>query len=189
MIDYVDQSASGLIFYLTQGDVDVHALTVLASTEVSWDSYTVEAGILGASHYLRIRKECDVSLVEVFACAELNLKTPLIVSGPLGTLETKVNSRIGPLIYSFEPRRMTWEKGRNELTQLTKAVEDAKVSPCRFGLSFEFPCTVRDGKKAVTLVLGDFISSQFILRTAHCYPNENVIVFTRTTLEKERNGQ
>jgi hypothetical protein len=184
-MQYVDQSADLLRFYLIHGMVDVEALTVLKQTSFFWSGLRVEAGILGASHYLRIDEEGHQPLFEIFACAELKEAVSLVTSGPLANIKSNIVSKVGSLEYSFVPQRMPWREGARQLEVLLEDASSAKAEDNSFSLHFEFPSDVPNPvHKPITVLRGNYRHSRCLVRSAHCYPNEETIVFTTTVIKR-----
>lgn len=184
MTEYVDQSAHDLRFYIVNGVVDVAALSVLAIASFEWKQRSIRIGILGASHFLSVTERDGSSLYEVFACADLKIELPLVKSGPLGKLQSKVEARTSGLIYTFKPRLVTSEAGSAELARLTSRVKRASEMRGQHGLKFLFPQNSPTSLPPITLVYAE-VGEMLRLQTAHCYPNEQTVVFTETTIVEE----
>jgi hypothetical protein len=188
---YVDQSARDLRFYLVSGEVDVAALTILRDCEFSFCGRSVRIGILGASHFVCLKDGNEEPLYEVFACAELTLSGSYLHGGPLGKLRPDVRVQIGGIDYSFEQRLVFWPEASDELHSLTELVEDAPNEGHSYGLIYEFPAIGMVLYKPRTLVHADIASTlpeTLVVKTAHCYPNEGTVVFTKTTLSISKKG-
>ena len=183
---YVDQSASGLRYFLVADHVDVTPFTVIASKRFNWDHRQIEMGILGASHYLRINWGDGQVLTELFACADPQLEGLFVKSAPFDKLPVRQEVTFADKVYRFTPRLLSWAAGEAELAKLVTAVEDSDPKPRQWGLMHQFPSLPGDDetKPPLTLVHAR-IGGQFTLKTAHCYPNEEQIVFTTTTISKK----
>lgn len=183
---YVDQSASGLRFYLVAVAVDVEPFTVIATQQLKWNHHSIEMGILGASHFLRIDDGDGRTLSEIFACAEIDLQKSFIKSAPFSDLPTQVQVQSEGVQYRFSPRLVAWKDGIAELNELRKQVAYSSDDARTYGLEHQFPSLHSDDetKPPLTLMWAK-VGGQFTLRTAHCYPNEGQIVFTTTTLNKK----
>lgn len=181
-LPYVDQSASGLRFYLVAGAVDVEPFTVIATRRLYWNHHKIEMGILGASHFLRIDYGDGNILSEIFACAEMDLKQSFIKSAPFSDLPAQVQVPFQGMRYRFSPRLANWEDGIAELEDLRKQIALASKERT-WGLEHQFPSLPGDDetKPPLTLMWAK-VGGQFTLKTAHCYPNEGHIVFTTTTM-------
>ncbi len=181
-VSYADQSARDLQFYLLAKSVDVEALTVLRQAEMDWRSHKVRLGVLGASHFMTLTTKSGEVLNEIFACAKLDV-SPSVRSGPLGSLRTSVVTNVGGLNYSFTPRLVSWRQGAFELDQIKRRVE-GELSSHEVGLSFAFPAAEGDVRIPHTLILAVFKRIEFSVWTAHSYPSEEEIVFTKTTIKE-----
>lgn len=184
-LPYVDQSASGLRFYLVRDYVDVSPFTVIAETSFRWNHLDIDMGILGASHFLRINdKATPVS--EIFACAELMHEKPFVRAAPFPDLPSQIQVPFENLFYRFIPRLVSWEDGQEELAILRTAIARSGNKTRTHGLEHQFPSLPGDDetKPPLTLVYAK-VGGQLTLKTAHCYPNEGQIVFTTTTLNKK----
>jgi hypothetical protein len=185
-MDYVDQSADGLRFYLTADDVDVEPFTVISSQCFRWNQRVIDFGILGASHYLKINFGGGQFLTELFACADIETQTASIKSAPFGNLPAKVEVPFAQSIYRFTPRLVSWSEGEAELEELRQDIDRASAQHRTWGLEHQFPSLPGDDETKPPLTLVHVQSKgQLTLRTAHCYPNDEQIVFTTTTLNKE----
>ncbi len=181
-IKYADQSARALQFYLLAGPVDVNALTVLRELHRDWNGNRVRIGILGASHFISLTTKSGRVFNEVFACAKLDVE-PSVRSGPLGSLQANVVTKLDGLRYTFTPRLTSWGEGHAELQKLA----DRVVGVCQageVGTTFAFPGVEGDARIPSTLIHASFKRSEFSVWTAHSYPSEEEIVFTKTTIQE-----
>lgn len=185
-MDYVDQSAAGLRFYLVADKVDVEPFTVISNQHFRWNHREVEMGILGASHYLRINCGEERFLTELFACADIETQASAIKSSPFENLPAKIEVPFVQCRYRFTPRLVSWDDGDAELTKLRQDISRASTRYRTCGLEHQFPSLPGDDetKPPLTLIHAK-IGNRLTLKTAHCYPNEEQIVFTTTTLNKE----
>lgn len=184
-MEYADQSASALRFYLRAGYVDVTELSIIRETSFAWNHQTIEMGILGASHFLRISSPDGKVLSEVFACTELDLPGSFIKSAPFDELAPKVEARHAGLCYRFSPRLVGWDDGKEELEILREAIASNDAANRMHGFEYQFPVLPgADLSKPPLTLMSAKVGGQFTLKTAHCYPNEEQIVFTTTTLSK-----
>ena len=65
---YQDQSAADLRFHLLEGELAATQFTVLERGALSVAGIQLDASIIGASHWLRLRVDGGPDLHEVFAC-------------------------------------------------------------------------------------------------------------------------
>lgn len=185
-IPYVDQSASGLRFYLVAGTVDVTPFDVITTQAFQWHHHKIEMGILGASHFLRINWGDGRVLNEVFACAEIDLQQSFIKSAPFTDLPAEVRAPFADTVYCFKPRLVSWEEGVHELSEMRSHIANASSDHRTWGLEHQFPSLPGDDEtKPPLTLLHAKVGGQFTLKTAHCYPNEGQIVFTTTTVNRK----
>ena len=200
-VEYEDVSSAALRFNLIRAKVDLERLQPIGQPiecQVAIAGHTVqcEVGILGASHFMGLHfLETNACLTEVFACAELDGLDGRLYCGPLGASGEidVVQPNVAPGIsYHFRAWISAWAP--SERTTLDE-LERAATQPQHAGVwaqSFEFPSadgsTTRrnsdqEAQRPVTVVHFETAPEQGILRTAHSYPNEGVIVWTRTSIE------
>jgi len=68
-MNFVDQSYTDLQLSIYSGDVDVSSLEILTQQKrIFSPSFSMQAGIIGASHFIKIQYK-DFFFTEVFACA------------------------------------------------------------------------------------------------------------------------
>lgn len=183
---YVDQSAKGLRYYFAHGIEDVTELTVLASIDCSWKEHTLTMGILGASHFLHVRGPHGRDFTEILACAELSIHNPIASYAPCSdAFITKIQHSIHRYLYTFQSQLWEWSEGEMHLHALQVAVTEACNRDHTLGLTHQFPSldNVPNQKPPLTLIWAR-AGEDFIMRTAHCYPNEDRFVLTTTTLSR-----
>lgn len=170
---YIDQSAKDLRFTLALEAVDERQFTVLRRQNLITPWISVSMGVIGESHFLIFRAG-DITISEIFACMEVKTNSTPIISGRPEAIETKV----ADLGYRFVPRITPWQEGLEALNELHHHVLQGRDR----GLHCEFPAT-EDGRVPTTALVAKMKGDTLTVRTAHAYPNEELIVFTRTTVE------
>lgn len=187
-IVFKDQSLSDLRLNLIAGEPDLDELTVIETKQLSLPGGArVVAGILGASHFATIRFG-NQRVSEVFVCAELRTELPRIFFGPLGAVLKKIVLTLdGQIRYMFEAEIVTCSEGLDRLNLLERRIEKCRREDGAIGLTFEFPGAGRavnySAKTAVLAWIND--QGAVMIETAHCYPKEEGIVFTRSEVQKE----
>lgn len=186
MTAYVDQSASGLRYFLAASSLDVTPFEVIKTASFNWEHRTIEMGILGASHYLQIDWGDNRVLTELFACANPAIDVAFIKSAPFTDLPVQHLVSFADKQYRFTPRLVSWEDGRAELEALERSIAQADNVNRAWGLKHQFPSLPEDDhtKPPLTLAYAR-VGAELNLKTAHCYPNEEQIVFTTTSLSKK----
>ncbi len=179
---YEDQSAAALIFQLISGAVDTTQFTIVKEGNLEVGGAHVRAGIIGASHFLTLTLPSGEVLNEVFACTHVHTESPRVIAGPLGSLMATTTSRVhgGSVVHAFTPRLVVWGEGARELSELHELIRRAKRGD-EIGLSFKFPSKDGDDRPPLTLVwVYGRNPGRITVKTAHCYPNEGSIVFTKS---------
>lgn len=178
---YTDQSAQDLTLKLCKTSPDYKQFSVLRQGAIENKALHVEASIIGASHIVVVSSG-DSVLSEIFSCDKSPGKSCLI-SAPLSDLLLPKIETIGNLRYEFVAEV---KEGCANNRQLEELREAARINNAEsLGLEFEFPSN--DDGCPLTVVLVKIDSSGVTIKTAHSYPNENNVTFTRTliTLTKE----
>ena len=188
---YIDQSAGELRLNVVGGPLDLTQFTVLSSDAIAGACLQVRAGIIGASHVFALRHESLPELHEVFACRDLEpTKAPArsLYSGGVRELPGQLEcAPAAGLAYRFRSQVADLAAGAGDLAALEARVRDAAPKRGEIGLAYTFPAA-RDAAgslspKTVVWVGIDPDERQIRVETAHCYPNEQTIVFSETQIE------
>lgn len=182
---YIDQSSKELRLNLIYSELNKFDLNVISSESITYDDIYIEVGIIGASHYLTIKYEKN-QFSEVFACLELNNSNQACTIKKPEELLVPVKENItSHLKYEFSSEILNWNKSSsqryNVFSQNTNLCANSKNS---VGLSHIFPHKKNDTYLAKTEVFVKKCTHQILVETLHAYPNEDKIVFTKTTIEK-----
>lgn len=183
ILTYQDQSAEDLRLNLVQGAVDKKQLTVLCTGNIEVPYGRVEAGIIGASHYLEFTlPNGHIVFTEVFACTEIE-STEKIFYGGLQDAGS-IKKHFKDMTYTFRVRNMKWGAGEAEFEHLMEVVKSA-FNQFQFGLQFSFPKTDDLEFPPVTLmyVQADPENMAVEVKTLHAYPSDKALVFTETKLQ------
>ena len=186
ILKYQDQSSKALMLQLVQGAVDKKLLTVLCTGSIKVPYGNINAGIIGASHYLEfVDFDGKVLFTEVFACVDIGSDNQ-VYSGDLRDASS-IRKHFDNLTYDFKSRAYGWDRGEVNFLKLTELV-DKSINQFQFGLQFSFPCEDQLEFPPVTLVhvKADPIKLDVEVRTIHAYPNEGVLVFTETKLQQKK---
>jgi hypothetical protein len=182
---YVDQSAAELRLNLVGGPLDLRPFTRLRTGRIRGKELSVEAAILGASHVLSLRVARLAELCELFACRDPGPSVEparRIYSG--GARELCCEPEAG-LAYRFLPELADLAAGATRLRALEERVLAVRGRRGWIGLRYEFPPSPDQPPSRTpprTVVSVEVAADERRLRveTAHCYPNEDTIVFSRT---------
>jgi hypothetical protein len=179
---YQDQSADELRLTLCMGSLDQNQFTILQSGTLQTSFGTINAGIIGASHFLHFDFGCGDNLYEIFACIDVESPGKLFNYGPflddIGQVDRIFFNKIS---YSFNLQRSTMAVGRAEMERIEA---DIYAKNQGLGLVYTFPQTETSKLiTAKTIVLVQEVSqNQWHIKTVHAYPNDQQLVFTNTTI-------
>ena len=191
---YIDQSAAELRLNVVGGPLDPSQFTFLASDRIVGAALHVRAGIIGASHVFEVRHARLPALHEVFACCDVRAPAEparQLFSGDLcdlaGAFECEPADGID---YCFSSEVGDLSAGAADLARLESKVQAACRRPGEIGLAHTFPSAPLPGTggsinvpKTVVWVELDPDERRVRVETAHCYPNEQAIVFSTTRIE------
>jgi hypothetical protein len=192
---YIDQSATELRLNVVGGPLDSSQFTFFASDRIRGAALRVHAGIIGASHVFEVRHSRLPVLHEVFACCDVRPPAEpgrRLFSGAIddiaGAFECEPADGVG---YSIVSEQGDLAAGASQLASLEAKVRAARQSPGEIGLSHTFPSPslpsspsgTRCAPKTVVWVGLDPDDRWVRVETAHCYPNEQSIVFSRSRIE------
>ena len=193
---YIDQSAGELRLNVAGGPLDLTQFSVLSSGWIAGTRLQVRAGIIGASHVFALRHVSLPELHEVFACRDLQqTEAPArrLFSGGVGELGGQLEcAPADGLVYRFRPQVADFESGARDLAHLESRVHGAEGKRDEIGLAYTFPASpdAPDSRSPRTVVwVGvDGDERGICVETAHCYPNEQTIVFSETRIEIATEG-
>lgn len=190
---YIDQSADELCLNVVGGPLDLSQFTLLSSGSIAGASLQLRAGIIGASHVFALRHPSLPELHEVLACRKLE-PTPVPVqqlySGRVDEVPGQLEcAPADGFVYRFRPQVADFAAGSRALADLESRVRSAARKPGEIGLAYAFPApreaSVTLCPKTVVWVGVDADEREIRVETAHCYPNEQTIVFSATWIEIE----
>jgi len=177
-----------LRFTLSEGTLDKRALHILETGSLP-GGIGIEAGVIGASHYVSYLIDGKGVLNEVFACVELD-PSAKAHWGPLGEILGTVDLSFPSLgvKYSFTPVVKGWEEAQAQLQKIEHQIAEVKAagSKHRLGLRFDFPVD-KEGRTPKTLVwVHQSAGYEVRVETVHSYPHENLVVSTRSTINLQK---
>lgn len=181
---YVDQSALDLRLTLIQGEVDPAQFHVLEYGSLQDRSFSVRAGIIGASHYVTVDLHGS-RFTEVFACMDVESDTKPVCSLPISEIIGFRPPAIHEVEYTYDfgARLYSWEQGEAHAARIEQAAREALDRPDEIGLVHVFPGAV-DGRipKTILSLRWSRSSRHLHIETVHSYPNEGNIVITQTAV-------
>jgi hypothetical protein len=194
---YLDQSANALHWMLVEGEVDTDHFQLLATASLVAPGFRLDAHIIGASHLLRMAWGDGVIHHEVVACAGLPEDSPRLASARLASRpeDEVVFARLkGGRALRFESQILDGARATRRTRALHDAIQavEGDESTRELGLCFEFPRPADASDLAVTSLCGPMTlvraslcaaEDRLSVETAHSYPNEDRVVFTRTRVD------
>jgi hypothetical protein len=182
---YIDQSAKELRLNLVDGQLDKAPLSVLITDKNILGSIDIEAGIIGASHYISFKFGNKNIFNEVFACIELpNSGDKCFVGKVFNRTEPIKYFTKGVFSYEFTSEVLDWNTGtQQKYTLFENEVEKSSNDKRKIGLTYIFPSTENDKFKAKTEVNVYEVNGAIVVETLHAYPNEDKCVFTKSTVK------
>lgn len=177
-LDFKDQHARDLKLHVVQGELDIGQFEVLAEQADIFGAMQVHARIIGASHVISF-KYGDLEVHEVFACADVATSGKVAFFGPLGKVKV-----LGEIWLDFKGGRPRFhyhfdvqELRLDSNISLLEALENKAKRTSAIGLSYEFPSDGGELLPAKTVVS---VQNHVHVETMHTYPNDNILVSTRT---------
>ncbi len=177
MIEYKDTSAEKLGLAFASKDIDVTALDVIDKR----DFENLEFGILGASHYLKLKVGEEV-FTEVFSCEQfkncekgityINNCEDLILTMDIGNFRYQTSIR-------------TYEYNGGTKDKINTLMDDYESMAYESSLLFEFPYKGDPEFTPITMVGVNKVLRDYKIVTIHAYPEENKFVTTKTWITHE----
>lgn len=183
---YIDQSAQDLALNVLQGHPNEEQFNILEQGSLEGIGLKVKASIIGASHMVELTVG-DVRLCEVFSCEADKSRAGSMISSSFPEIKVPVVMDLDGVEYHFECFSTDSLRGAGLFHMLEKQSRFAsRRGIC--GLAYKFPkggYTQQDFPKTVLVAVVN--GGKIELQTAHSYPNEETIVFTKTmvSIEKE----
>jgi hypothetical protein len=151
------------------------------------------ANIIGASHWLQFEFDGGGRFDEVLACVDAGPSSHRLFSTPIGEIQDSVLMDLpGNVAYCFDARLADFDVAQQQLLDLDARIADSQAPATgaaeAIGLRFEFPQAGESNENASadlrpkTLVWAELGESRrsIYVESAHCYPNEGCVVFSKT---------
>ncbi len=183
---YIDQSANELRLNLIEGYLDKKILNVLIEDNLTLCDIKIEAGIIGASHFVSLDIN-DTKLSEVFACLELsNAGNQCIINKVSLNKDSIKYFKKNLYCYEFSSNILDWNSNSSkEYIDFEKRVEKASNECKQLGLSYIFPSKTNNKFLAKTELIIYSNNNEIIIETLHAYPNEDKLVFTESKIRRD----
>lgn len=173
---YPDISHEKLGLFLAEADIDVTRLQVIKSSLCGINGFSVEYGILGTSHYFKIRK-ADRVFCEIFSCSPIEEKGLFYPISYLKKGKAVGANSLGRA-YNFTTDVDTLTEGSQKYYSfLANTTREEVIS-----LTHEFPGQANQKYKPYTSVKIMSEGDGLCLQSMHVYPEENIVVFTQSKI-------
>ncbi|MBF0369054.1 MAG: DUF2617 family protein [Magnetococcales bacterium] len=179
---YQDQSADQLRLTLSTGRLDENQFTILTRSRLQAPFVTLNAAIIGSSHFFHFDLGDGQHLYEILACTEGDSPGGKHAFGPFQGDEALVER----LFFAKVNYRFHWQKQAlpGGWAEMERIESRALANPHGLGLAYTFPPGEASGQTSPKTVVqvSEFSSNRLELETAHLYPNEQQLVITQTIL-------
>jgi len=181
---YIDQSANELRLNIVEGYLNKEPLNVIIEKKMVIDTLEVEAGIIGASHFVTV--QCKNSTIsEVLACLELKNCGEESFISKISHNSTQKLFKKENYEYEFSSEILDWsDESSIRYSNFEKLVKQSELKNDCIALSYLFPTKIKHEYEAKTEVVVSYNKKILEIRTLHAYPNENKIVFTKTNIKE-----
>ena len=177
---FSDDSAAALRLRLYDRALDRSSIGVLVAGAAGGSGVVLEAAVIGASHFIEVRANGTV-FTEMLACRAVPEAEPTADLAPgRGTVDRVL---AGGSRYRFTACTLEWPQSKRDLDRLRDRISKCQSEPSEIGLSYRFPDTsARAEFSPETLVFAAARQYSVVVRTAHCYPSEGLVVFSSSDL-------
>jgi hypothetical protein len=177
MIEYKDTSSEKLGLAFASKDIDVTALDVI-DKKIFED---LEFGILGASHYLKLKVGEDV-FTEVFSCEQFK-KSEKEITYIDDCEDLILTTKLGNFRYQTSIREHLFVDPEKDI--LNTMIDDYEAMIYESSILFEFPYKGSPEFTPITMVGVTRVYGSYKIETIHAYPEENKFVTTKTWISYE----
>ncbi len=179
-LTYVEQRPEDLTYYLFEAPAPRDVVRVLREQSLALPWGSIALAIIGSSHYLEIRST-GATLCEMLACPHPGLEAVARRAEWNGEGLYDYQTSVNRLSYRFRLSRQSLAARQFEAEGLRLSIDH----PHR--LSYCFPGG-RSGGNALTCVDWEMERSRVVISTHHTFPDELVIVHTRTMIDLAEAG-
>ena len=176
--EYQDQSVHNLILSFAEDDIDLAQFRILTEGWVDNDNLIVRAGIIGASHFVKINSDKGV-IYEVLSCIEVEGNHNILYCEPLDSIlkEATITIKNEQVQCNFQVKSERWESGKQQVKQMEEEGVNTKTSQLYLAHNFT---GINPDYQPKTLVNLKLETEELFLKTVHAYPNEERIIFTQS---------
>ena len=180
--NYIDQSAKQLMLRVFKTHPSRSILNIFAEGVLEGEGIIVNAFVIGTSH--AVFMTCgEHRIAEIFSCDKRVDQTPCF-QRDLNSLYEPVQMNLEGIDYQFKSECKTIVSIEKWFEENMQDHGDAN----RIVVSYQFP-DIGVGTAPATTVTAGMLNGGVYWETAHTYPNENCIVFTRTDLNILNRGR
>jgi len=166
-LEYIDQSSKNLKFILTKKDITKKLTIIKESKTRITEKYFIEMAIIGESHFYILKNKEEIELIEIFACVPFDGD---LYNKKIEDKETNIKYETKNIKYKSKINII-----ENDYLNKIENIEDIV-------LSFEFPMNKSDLFPPKTIISMKKNENKVIIKTLHCYPNEKIIVETKSEI-------
>jgi len=138
--------------------------------------------IIGGSHLITYKIN-QIEIHEIFACQNVKDEVPCVLCGPLkeviADIKLSFNGKISYHFISSIESKKSGIKKLEKIEVLAKEVESENR-----GLTYSFPKKNEVSPKTI-IYMKSPKDGNIEIETVHFYPNENQIVFSKTSIKKD----
>ncbi|HIP33750.1 MAG TPA: DUF2617 family protein [Bacteroidia bacterium] len=172
-LEYVDQSPSELNLNIFYKKFNKTKLMVINKEIIKLDDFDIEIAIIGASHYIEVKKNNELLFAEVFACIALE-DSNLTLNPSEISYEDKLtfNDDYDGINYKFQYLELDMEK---EISQF-------EIERFNHENILEYDFSKNHLEPAVTSLILGINTKNIILESLHVYPNHNKAIITKSSI-------
>ena len=185
-MNYLEQTANTIRIFLVEGNFSKEQFNLLKESSCTWKNILINFGILGESHFvnfLHTERDVPTSFTEICACtsASFNPETSTLhLSNYLSELPmTPITQIWNAYTYTFVHKKVKYNDSKKLVANLLaqKSKSDTVL------LEYTFPGKTFFHTKPLTAIGITTTDTEISIQTVHTYPNENISVFTNSTLK------
>ncbi len=184
---FIEQTYKDLQYALYNADFDVSDLSILTRAEFIKEGIKIEAGILGASHYIKLFKynndKYECLITEVFACSKFPCLASTVMTHSITEMEPSISHESFDLKYKFHFYKNSLTNSKKELTEKENTLEQYDKHTC-LSLQYLFPKLDGNiGARTVVIISYDENQKTFHSFTIHEYPSEDIVIVNNSTFK------
>lgn len=186
-MNYLEQIADDIRIFLVEGDFSKEQFNLLKESSCTWKNLVINFGILGESHFvnfLNSERDIPASFTEICACTSASFNpatSTLHISNFLSKLpETPITQVWNEYTYTFTYENAKYKESKKLVTNLLTHKSKSGTTL----LEYKFPQKTFFHTKPFTVISITKTDNEISIQTVHTYPNENLNVFTHSSLKR-----